>query len=63
MVGSLLIPGLPFRCGAIDTAPRAAAPMLGEHNAEILQGWLGLSNADLHALEADHIIGKRPVGL
>lgn len=63
VVGSLLIPGLPFRCGAIDTAPRAAAPTLGEHNAEILQGWLGLSNADLQALEADHIIGGRPVGL
>jgi crotonobetainyl-CoA:carnitine CoA-transferase CaiB-like acyl-CoA transferase len=63
VVGPILIPGLPFRCSSIDTAPGHAAPTLGEHNAAILQGWLGLSTEQLQALEADHIIGSRPVGL
>ncbi|HEV8295950.1 MAG TPA: CoA transferase [Acidimicrobiales bacterium] len=39
------------------------APTLGEHNAEILGGLLGLSDAELAALREQRIIGDRPVGL
>lgn len=38
----------------------APPPTLGQHNREILQGELGLSNGQLDALEADGIIGTRP---
>jgi hypothetical protein len=35
--------------------------MLGEHNREVLTAELGLSDADLERLEADHIIGTAPI--
>jgi crotonobetainyl-CoA:carnitine CoA-transferase CaiB-like acyl-CoA transferase len=38
------------------------APLLGEHNDEVLGGLLGLDAATLRALEADRIIGRRPGG-
>jgi len=36
------------------------APTLGEHNAEVLGGLLGLSADELSDLEARGIIGLRP---
>jgi crotonobetainyl-CoA:carnitine CoA-transferase CaiB-like acyl-CoA transferase len=41
----------------------APAPMLGQHNDEILRGLLGLGDAEKTALRADGIIGDRPSGL
>ena len=38
------------------------APMLGEHNADILQGDLGLSGAECAALEAAGVIGSAGQG-
>ena len=38
---------------------RAAAPMLGEHNHELLAG-LGLSDADIAALSDAGVIGTEP---
>jgi crotonobetainyl-CoA:carnitine CoA-transferase CaiB-like acyl-CoA transferase len=35
-------------------------PLLGQHNREVLQGELGLTNDELRRLEADGIIGTRP---
>ena len=35
-------------------------PTLGQHNREILQGELGISDAELDRLEAERIIGNRP---
>ena len=37
------------------------APMLGQHNAEILCGTMGVSRDELRQLEADGVIGSRPV--
>ncbi len=39
---------------------RSTAPLFGEHNVEILQGLLGLSDEEISALEADRIIGTVP---
>jgi len=39
---------------------RSPPPTLGQHNREILQGDLGLSDADFARLEAEKIIGTRP---
>jgi crotonobetainyl-CoA:carnitine CoA-transferase CaiB-like acyl-CoA transferase len=53
---------LPMR---FSTGPRRQhrrhAPLLGEHNGEILTG-LGLSDAEIAALEADGVIGRVPAG-
>jgi crotonobetainyl-CoA:carnitine CoA-transferase CaiB-like acyl-CoA transferase len=42
-----------------DRLHRRHAPLLGEHNAEILAG-LGLSDSEITALEADGVIGTAP---
>ena len=63
VVGTVAIPGLPFRCRSIDELVRGAAPTMGADNGEILGGWLGLSADELASLEADGVIGTRPTGL
>jgi hypothetical protein len=42
---------------------RRSAPTLGQHNERILGGALGLSPADLHALETGDGIRTRRSGL
>ncbi len=65
-VGSHPNPSAPYRPFAegADSAPFAVespAPTLGQHGREVLQRLLGLTEADLDALEADHVIGTKPV--
>lgn len=40
---------------------RGPAPMLGEHNKQVLGSLLGLTDADLAKLEEDGIIGTEPI--
>ena len=42
-----------------DTFHRMPAPLLGEHNGELLRG-LGLSDAEIAELEDDGVIGSEP---
>lgn len=64
LVGDVPTPTHPFRFESLaDRRFERAAPMLGEHNEEILGGLLGLSKETLTKLAADGVIGKRPVGL
>ncbi|UXA16638.1 CoA transferase [Mycobacterium sp. SMC-4] len=52
---------LPFTCSrGPDRIHTAAAPLLGQHNREVL-GELGLSAHDIARLEADGVIGTTPV--
>ena len=52
---------LPMRfSGRLDQYHVRHAPLLGEHNVEILRG-LGLSGDDIAALENDGVIGRAPV--
>jgi crotonobetainyl-CoA:carnitine CoA-transferase CaiB-like acyl-CoA transferase len=53
--GALTYPGAPFKMKETDYVIRRPAPLLGQHNAEIL-GELGYSPADLAALSAAAVI-------
>jgi crotonobetainyl-CoA:carnitine CoA-transferase CaiB-like acyl-CoA transferase len=59
-VGTHLMPGQPYRMRGVDRWIGDPAPTLGQHNHEILAG-LGLSGAEIEALEADGQIGRTPI--
>jgi crotonobetainyl-CoA:carnitine CoA-transferase CaiB-like acyl-CoA transferase len=63
VVGTHPIPGLPWRATGVERWIRKPAPTLGQHNREILGGWLGCDEQQLDALEAEGVIGTRPRGL
>lgn len=63
VVGAMPVPGLPFRHGQVEHWLRTPAPTLGQHNARVLGGLLGLGADELRTLEADGVIGTRPRGL
>jgi len=48
------------RFSAFEAGPPAPAPRLGEHNRDVLQGLLGLSDEELARLEAEGAIGDAP---
>lgn len=49
------------RFSAFETDSRRPAPKLGEHNREVLQGMLGLSDNEIGALEERKVISPEPV--
>ena len=51
--------GRPFRIPAVPT-PMGPAPDMGEHNREILQGLLHLSDEEITQLEADGVLWNGP---
>ena len=42
---------------------RSPAPLLGQHNDEVLSQLLGIGNDDLAELRATSVIGECPLGL
>lgn len=51
----------PGQIEGFDLSIPRPAPMLGEHNEEVLGELLGISAQELEALERDQIIGQRPI--
>jgi benzylsuccinate CoA-transferase BbsF subunit len=52
----------PWRLSKHPRGVATPAPGLGEHNQDVLGGLLGLSAAEIAALEAEGVIGTRPTG-
>jgi crotonobetainyl-CoA:carnitine CoA-transferase CaiB-like acyl-CoA transferase len=63
VVGDQPFAGLPFRFASVDRWLTRPAPTMGEHNAEVLGGELGLTDAELAALADAGVIGDAPSGL
>ncbi|WP_458683016.1 CaiB/BaiF CoA-transferase family protein [Prescottella equi] len=62
--GPLEIPGLPVVFAARhEPAFTTAAPMLGQHNDEVLTALAGLGSAYLEDLRDSNVIGERPLHL
>lgn len=60
VVGRQPNPSAPYRKGAQPIEITTPAPTLGQHNHEVLQGILGLSDAELARLVQLGVIGDRP---
>ncbi len=61
VTGETRYPGLPMKFALLARGlHRSPPPTLGQHNAEVLQTELGLSSAELEALEGEQVIGTRP---
>ena len=55
-LGKITVPTSPLRLHGLGKAPAAASPTIGQHNAEVYGGWLGLSAAEMAALKAEGAI-------
>jgi crotonobetainyl-CoA:carnitine CoA-transferase CaiB-like acyl-CoA transferase len=55
--GKVKMPAWPVRFDGHPTKVKPS-PLLGQHNADVLSGWLGMSTGDIEGLRADGIIGK-----
>ena len=60
VTGTHLYKTFPFRFSGFPAAHRSTAPLLGEHNREVLSELLGLDEDELDALEAAGEIGTTP---
>ena len=54
--------GRGWRLSKNDLSIAKPAPLLGEHNDNVLRQVLGLSEADIQGLEREQLIGQSPVG-
>jgi CoA:oxalate CoA-transferase len=54
--GRIVVPTLPLRFHGADTVATTPSPKLGQHNAEIYGGWLGLSAAEIADLTQSGVI-------
>ena len=55
-LGRLVVPRTPLRIHGADPVDTVPSPKLGQHNREVYGDWLGLSAAEIAALEQDGVI-------
>lgn len=60
IAGRVRLPNLPFRFSDAETHPRAPAPLLGQHNREILATLLGYSEDSIGSLEEEGVLYHEP---
>ena len=59
--GTRPIPQSPYRFSDAKSGVRGPAPHLGEHNAQVLSDWLGMSTEAVDMLIADHVLAKAAI--
>jgi crotonobetainyl-CoA:carnitine CoA-transferase CaiB-like acyl-CoA transferase len=62
IVGRQATMSAPFRYASVDHWLERAAPVLGQHNAEILREF-GHTEGEIEVLAAEKVIGDRPEGV
>jgi len=62
LLGPLVVPALPFRFASVARWVRRPAPLLGEHNAEVLSA-VGVDADGLARLTEAGVVGDTPQGL
>ena len=60
IVGTHLYPGAVAKFSSTPLVADRPAPLLGEHNRVVFRDLLGMSDAEIDALEAQGIIGDEP---
>ncbi|MEQ8234659.1 MAG: CoA transferase [Gammaproteobacteria bacterium] len=60
ILGRVQVPGFPFKFSAQPEVAEAIAPLLGEHNAQVLTGLLDLDADAVAALAADGVLHSAP---
>ncbi len=55
-LGDIVVPSTPLRLHGTERVAAAPSPTIGQHNAEIYGGWLGLSADELAELKAAGVI-------
>ena len=55
-LGEIVVPTTPLRLHGTDKVETGASPTIGQHNAEIYGGWLGLSPAEIAELKESGVI-------
>jgi benzylsuccinate CoA-transferase BbsF subunit len=60
VVGTHLYPGVAEHFSETPLVPDRPAPVLGEHNRKVFSEILGMSDAEIEALEREKIIGTAP---
>jgi crotonobetainyl-CoA:carnitine CoA-transferase CaiB-like acyl-CoA transferase len=60
VVGDFKIPGFPLRFSAFPESLELEAPLLGEHNRQVLTNYLGYSSDEIASLERGGILRTAP---
>jgi CoA:oxalate CoA-transferase len=55
-LGEIVVPSTPLRLHGTDKVQTRPSPTIGQHNAEIYRGWLGLSVTEIQELKETGVI-------
>ncbi len=61
ILGRIELPGFPLRFSGFPPRSDLEAPLLGEHNLEVLRGYLGYSPAQVSELQAQGVLVQKPI--